>query len=128
MQTREPEELLSTPELLRHAVAEAKLLARAELVHAKLELQDEIHKAKTGGIALGAAAVLALCGLAMALVALALLLPLPHAAAIGIGAFVLLTAAAIAALIGIRRLPKEPMKRTRSRLLEDVKLTREQLA
>lgn len=125
---REPEELLSTPELLRHAVAEAKLLARAELVHAKLELRDELQKAKTGGIALGAAAVLGLCGLALALAALALLLPLPHAAAIGIGAAVLLMAAALAAFIGVRKVPKDPMKRTRSRLLEDVKLTREQLA
>ena len=68
-------ESLSTAELVRHAIEEAKLLARAEVLHAKKELQEEIKAARTAGILLGAGAVLALVGLCALFIAAGLALP-----------------------------------------------------
>jgi Flp pilus assembly protein TadB len=123
-----PERELSTPELVRHALEEAKLLARAEVAHARLEIEEELRGARTAGIALGAAATLGLCGLALLLVTLAAALPMALWGATLIVALGVLTIAAVAGAIGARRLPKKPLERTRSRLFEDLKLTRERLA
>ncbi|MBX5481125.1 MAG: phage holin family protein [Myxococcaceae bacterium] len=125
---REPESELSTRELVQHAITEAKLLARAEIEHARLELKAELREARTAAIAFGVGAVLALCGLAVLFVALALVLPMSDAAGALLVGIVLLIVAGIAALVGARRVPKKPMERTRERLLSDVKLTRERFA
>lgn len=118
----------STRALLEHATREAKLLAQAEILHAKLELRDELRKAVGAGIALGTAAVLGLCGLTLLFVAVAFALPIAGWGASLIVGLALLTISGIAAAIGYRKLPKKPMQRTRERLLEDVRLTRERLA
>jgi predicted ABC-class ATPase len=69
-------EALSTVELIRHAIEEAKLLARAEVLHAKKELREELHRGVVAGILLGSAGALALAGLAALFVAAGLALPL----------------------------------------------------
>lgn len=122
---RHPEADLSTADLIRHAVNEAKLLARAEVTHAKMELKQELHAARNAGIALGAALVLALTGVALLFVALALALPIGEGLAALLVGVVLLGIAAIAGLAGAKKLPKQPMYRTRDRLLSDVTLTKE---
>ena len=125
---RVPERDLSTAELFRHAIDEAKLLARAEVEHAKLEMKAELREAMTAGIALGVGAVLALVGLTLLFVAIVVALPIPEwgsALIVAAGVFVI---AAIAAAIGMRRLPKKPMDRTKRRLMSDVQLTRERYA
>ncbi len=123
-----PERELSTSELIRHALDEARLLARAEVAHARLELREELRAARAAGIALGVAATLGLCGLALLFVALAAALPLELWGAASIVALVLFAIAGIAAAIGARRFPKRPLERTRSRLLDDLQVTRERLA
>ena len=84
MQTTEQEQLhgLSTADLVRHALEEARLLAKAEVLHAKEELKQELGAAKTAGILLGACATLALTALSVLFVALALALPLPPVASL----------------------------------------------
>ncbi len=124
----QPERELSTSELVRHALEEAKLLARAEVAHARLELQAELREARNAGIALGVAATLGLCGLTLLFVALAAALPMETWGAALIVGLGLLTFAGIAAAIGLRRLPKKPLERTRARLFDDLQFTRERLA
>lgn len=118
---------LPTAHLVRQALEEAKLLARAEVLHAKAELRQELKRAKVGGIVLGAALALALCGLPLLFVALALALPMSQPlAALAVGG-ALLVLAAVLAMAGVKRLPKNPMARTQQRLREDVLLTKEHL-
>lgn len=120
-------ETLSTAELVRHALAEARLLVKAEVLHAKKELREEVKAAQTSGILLGVAATLALCGLAALIVAGGLALPLR--AWLGVllaGVFVLLVAGGLA-WAGIKRLPKKPLPHTQERLKADFDLARETL-
>lgn len=118
---------LSTPELIRHALAEAKLLARAEVLHAKHEMKKELARAKTAGILVGAAGLLAISGLSVLFMALAAALGLPHAVGAVIVGVVLLVAAGTLGFIAYKRVPKEPMSRTQQRLKDDLHLTREHL-
>ncbi len=118
---------ISTAELIRHALEETKLLAKAEVLHAKRELKEDLGKAKTSGIFLGAAAVLALCALAALFVAVGIALPISDALGTALMAGVLLLVAGGLGLFGVKKLPKKPMAKTTERLKEDVALTKEQL-
>ncbi len=120
-------ESLSTADLIRHALAEAKLLVKAEVLHAKKELREEIKAARTSGILLGAGGVLGLVGLTLLFVALGLALPLgPALGTLVVGA-VLLLIAGLCVFMGVKRLPKKPLPHTQERLKEDFLLTRETL-
>ncbi len=122
-----PERALPTSDLLRHALSEAKLLARAEVMHAKLELRAELKAATRAGIGLGVAGTLGLVGLTLLFATLALALPVSGwLGMLLVGLFVLAVAGA-AGLYGYKKLPKEPMARTRARLLDDVTLAKEHL-
>jgi Flp pilus assembly protein TadB len=126
----EPQQLreMSTPALVRQAMSEVKLLAKAEMQHARLELNEELRQARTAGILLGCCAALLLCGASVAFVGVALALPISEtAAAFIVGGFLLLTAAVCGA-IGYRRLPKKPMQKTQQRIKEDLSVARKQLA
>lgn len=120
-----PERELSTAQLFRHALEETKLLARAEVEHAKLEMKAELREALTAGIAIGVGAVLGLCGLTLLFMAIVVALPIVEWGAALIVGGALLFIAAISAAIGVRRLPKKPMDRTQQRLKRNVELTRE---
>jgi hypothetical protein len=117
-----------TAELFRHALEEVRLLARAELLHAKHELRDELKAAKRTGILMGAGAALALSGVTLLFVALAGVLPLAFPLAALLVGIVLLGAAATAGWLGYRQMPRQPLPRTRERLMADLNLTREQFA
>jgi hypothetical protein len=118
---------LPTTELLRHAVLEARLLARAEVLYARAELKAELKAARTSAILLGAGLALALAGLAALFVALALLLPLAEPlAALVVGAALLLLALGLA-LLASKRFPRKPLPRTQERLRTGVSLMREEL-
>ena len=118
---------LSTVELVRRALDETRLLARAEVLHAKQELKEELRAAKASGILLGAGLTLGLCGLTILFVAIVVALPIAEwASALIVGGALILLAAALA-LAGVKRLPKKPLEHTQERLKEDVTLTREQL-
>jgi hypothetical protein len=120
-------ETLSTPELIRHALAETRLLVKAEVMHAKKELQHELKAAKTAGIFLGAGAVLALTSLAVLFVALGLALPVVAALGVAIVGVVLLAVAGLLLFLGSKRIPKKPLEHTQERLKADFQMTRETL-
>lgn len=119
---------LSTAELVRHALDEAKLLVKAEVLAAKRELKEELVAAKRAGILLGASAVLALCGLAALFVALGIALPGAPGWGVAIVAVLLLAIAGGLAFYGVKRVPKKPMERTVDRIKTDIAVTREQFA
>ena len=120
-------ESLSTAELVRHAIEEAKLLARAEVLHAKKELQEELKAARTAGILLGAGAVLALVGLCALFIAAGLALPLAAWLGVLLVGVVLLLLAGGLAFTGVKRLPKKPLVHKQERLKTDLTRTREAL-
>jgi tetrahydromethanopterin S-methyltransferase subunit F len=119
---------MSTPELVRQAISELKLLARAELLYAREELKQDLRRARVAGILIGAALALVLCGLTLIFVAIALALPLPEPGATLLVSLVLIGTGAACAALGYRRLPKKPLQHTQQRLKEDLLLTREEFA
>jgi hypothetical protein len=120
-------ESLSTAELIRHAIEEARLLARAEVLHAKKELQGELKAARTAGILLGAGAVLGLVALTALFVAVGLVLPVAEWLGVLLVGVALLLLAGGLAFAGVKRLPKKPLPHTQERLKEDITRTRETL-
>ena len=118
---------MSTVELVRHAMTEMKLLIRAEALHARTELKEELGEARTAGILLGGALLLAPAGLAVALMAIVLALPEPRWVPALVLGLVVLALAALLAFLAMRKLPKQPLARTRDRLKLDWMLTREEL-
>ena len=118
---------MSTSQVVRTALEEARLLVKAEVLHAKAELRDELKKARTSGILFGAALPLALSGVTLLFVALALALPLAEPLAAVLVGVALLLVAGLLAFLGVKKVPKKPLQHTQSRLKEDYTLTREQL-
>jgi Putative Actinobacterial Holin-X, holin superfamily III len=118
---------MSTVELFRHALDEARLLVRAEVLIARQELRDELAAAKVAGILLGAGGVLGLVGLTLLFVAAAVALPLPQWLGALVLGVVILAVAAICAFAGTKRLPKRPLPRTQERVRTDLAVAREQL-
>ena len=118
---------MSTVDLVRHAMTEMKLLVRAEVLHARTELREELTEARNAGIMIGAAVFLAPAGLAIALMAIVLALPLVQWLSALVLGVVVLAVAGVLALFAVTRLPKQPLARTRDRLKLDWMLTREEL-
>lgn len=115
---------MATTELVHHALDELKLLVRAEVLHAKQELREELAQTKLVAILLGAGVGVALCGLSVLFVALAVALPLPEGWAMLVVGLALLVAAGVCAGLGYRKLPRKPMSKTRKRIREDVAMVR----
>jgi Putative Actinobacterial Holin-X, holin superfamily III len=122
-----PEAGLSTNELVLRAMNEARLLAKAELLHAKVELTQEVRAARFAGVFLGSAAALALVGLALLLTAVADALPLRLWEGALLVAGAVLVLAALCGAIGWRRLPRKPMRHTLERLSLDLEELQRQL-
>jgi len=118
---------LSTPDLFRHVLDEARLLVRAEVLVVREELKHEVTRARTAGILAGAALVLVLSGVAVLLVALAAALPLTLWLAAVIVGVALLLVAALLGFLAWKRAPLRPMERSQARLRQDLALTRETL-
>ncbi|MFL5319659.1 MAG: phage holin family protein [Myxococcaceae bacterium] len=119
---------MPTADLVRHAVDEARLLVKAEVLNAKLEIKEELQLAKKTGIFIGAAAVLALCGLSSLFVALGIALPGAPGWGVLIVGVLQLAAAGGLGYMAMKKLPKKPMNRTIDRLKTDIAVTREQFA
>ena len=118
---------MSTPDLVRHAMTEMKLLVRAEVVHARAELKQELREARNAGILFGAALFLAPAGLGIALMAIVLALPVVQWASAVVLGLVVLLLAGLLVFLAVKRLPRQPLARTRDRLKLDWMLTREEL-
>jgi 4-hydroxybenzoate polyprenyltransferase len=119
---------ISTPDLVRLALEEARLLARAEVKHAKEELKAELRSAKMSAVLMGAGGALALCAVSILLVALALLLPVSEPLAVGLVGVVTLALGGGAVLWGVRALPRKPLPKTQERLKRDMAIARERLS
>lgn len=122
-----PAEELSTVELMKVAVSEARELMRTEVALAKDEVHRELTGVKRSAVSFGVTAALVFLGVAMLLIAWALAFfpnPIPSAIAGG----VLLVGAAIAGFIGYRAVPKRPLAATKARLETDVQVLKEGLA
>ncbi|QSQ22245.1 phage holin family protein [Pyxidicoccus parkwayensis] len=120
-------ESLSTAELIRHALTESRLLVRAELLHAKKELRDEMKAARTAGIFIGAGAVLSLIALSCLFVGAGLAIPLGEPWNVLLLGVVVLAISGLLLFLGVKRLPKKPLPHTQERLKMDFQLTRETL-
>ena len=118
---------MSTVELVRHAMTEMKLLVRAELLHARAELKQELKEARNAGILIGAAVFLAPAGLAIALLAIVFALPTAQWVAALVLGLVVLALAGLLVFLAVKKLPRHPLARTRDRLKLDWMLTREEL-
>jgi putative superfamily III holin-X len=119
---------MPTSELVRLALEEARLLARAEVLHAKQELKSELKAAKASGILIGAGGAVALCSISVLLVALALLFPIAEPLAVAIVGVAVLVIGVGLALAGVRKLPRKPLPRTQERLKRDMAIARERLS
>ena len=118
---------MSTVELVRHAMTEMKLLVRAEMLHARTEMKQELREARNAGILLGLAVLLAPAGVAVAAMAIVLAFSAEQWLAALVIGVILLLLAALLAFFAVKRLPKKPLARTRDRLKLDWMLTREEL-
>ena len=118
---------LSTVELVRHAMTEMKLLVRAEMLHARTEMKQELREARNAGILLGLSLLLAPAGVGVAAMAIVLAFSAEQWVAALVLGVILLLAAALLALFAVKRLPKKPLARTRDRLKLDWMLTREEI-
>ena len=125
---RETLETIPTGALLKLAVSDIKLLAKAELLQARLELKEELLQAKSAGILLGGCVGLLISGAGVAFVGVALALPIAEPAAAFIVAAFLLMVAAVCGAAGYRLLPKKPMQKTQQRIKEDLAFARDRLA
>lgn len=119
----------STPtvDLLKEAISDTRELVQTEIALAKEEVRAEITRAKIAGMALGAALCAAMIGVTMLFVALALAIQLSALPALIIGV-ALLVVAALGVLLGYKRIPLNPLPRTRARVEEDVRILKEHLA
>jgi hypothetical protein len=106
-------------ELLRTAFDEARELASAELALAKTEFAEASKAALTTVVAASAAAALGFVALVMLVIGGLLAVGASLAEALFAGGVLFLLAATGAIFAGIRLAPKEPMKRTRTRLQSD---------
>ena len=118
---------MSTVELVRHAMTEMKLLIRAEMLHARMELRAELKEARNAGILIGMALFLAPAGLAIALLAIVLGLPIAQWLSALVLGLIVLAVAGLLAFLALKKLPRRPLARTRDRLKLDWMLTREDL-
>ncbi|MDB4945135.1 MAG: hypothetical protein JWP97_4669 [Labilithrix sp.] len=118
---------VSTTDLVREALDEAKELVRLEVQLAKADAREEILQVKRSGVLFGIAFGAALIGLALLGVALVLALGGTALVALAVaGGFLVL--AGVLGYVGYGMLPKAPLEKTRSRLNNDVKQLKEHIA
>jgi uncharacterized membrane protein YqjE len=116
----------TTGELLREGLEETRRLVQLEVSLARGEVRKELAQARTGAIAFGIAAVVAIAALAMLLVAIPLAFGASACTACVV-AGVLALVSGTAAVVGWKSLPKELLGTTRSRLESDYKQLKERI-
>lgn len=119
---------MSTAALLKQAMSEIKLLARAEVLHARLELEEARHRARAAGVLLGIGLAFCSCAVSVALVGVALALPISKTAAAFVVAGFVLAVGLVCSAVAYKRWPRKPMQRTQHRIKEDLAISKEQLA
>lgn len=127
MQVIPPPSEIPLSMLVRQAIDEARTLAKLEVQLAKNEVRREAKEVATSAVSFGVAAVLALLAAVMLLFALVLALGMTplRTLLVAVGLLVL---GGIAALWGVRALPKKPLSLTRGRIERDVRELKEHIA
>jgi len=119
-----PRDALSTGELLKEAIDEAKELVRVEVQLAKDEVKREVKEARSAAIGFAVAGACSMLALTMLAVALVLAIGgTVLAALIVAGGF--LVVCGVAAVVGWSFVPKKLMASTRRRLVTDVNQMKE---
>ncbi|MFZ5895084.1 MAG: phage holin family protein [Myxococcota bacterium] len=121
------EEQVSTVELAKQALTEAKELLELEIQLAKVEAREELKRVKSAAIAGGVAFALVLLGLSACVTAIILAIGVAAVYALAV-AGVLLLAGGAAAAYAYSTVPKAPLDQTRERLKDDIKRLREHTA
>lgn len=124
---RSPLEELSTADLVKDVLTEARELVKLEVDLARSEVEGEVAELVQSAFALGASVVAALLFLAMISVAVVVALGGTSLAAIGVGV-VFAVASGVTGWVGYRKLPKKPLARTRRRLRADLQQLKEHVA
>ena len=119
---------MSTAALLKQAMSEIKLLARAEVLHARLELEEARHRARAAGVLLGIGLAFFSCAVSVALVGVALALPISKTAAPFLVAGFVLAVGLICSAVAYKRWPRKLMQKTQNRIKDDLAISRKQLA
>ncbi len=123
-------ESLSTRELLSRVLAESRVLLRKEIALAKAEVSADLKSEARMAKALGAGALLGLCGLTLAFVTVILVLAavMPAWLASLIVTLLVLATAGIVAGIGWGKRVRSPLELTRRHLRDDMHWMKERLA
>jgi len=117
---------LATSELFRQLLEDTRNLVRLEVALAREEIQDELAGAKSGGMALGAAGVLAVSAFTMFMVAIANAWHLTWFSSLIIG-IILMSMSGVMALYGWHDLPKKPLPETKERVSFDLQRLAERI-
>lgn len=125
--TGSPSASAPTHELVRDTLEQTRELIRIEFALARDELNDDLKKAKRGGVWAGVGVVFASGMLAALILALVLALGGTAVAALAVaGGCAVLTAAC--GTIAFQTLPRAPLQRTRARLESEVNQLKEHVA
>lgn len=114
-------------DLIRDVLGDTGELVRIEVALARDEVRREVTAARTGAIALGAAAAASVAAITMFAVAIVLRFELGWVGALVAGA-ILLGAALVLGLVGWKALPTSPMGETKGRLQQNVERLKERIA
>jgi len=117
---------VSSTELVREAMLEAKELVKLEVALAREEVKREVLATKGAAIALGVGTALLSVGLSLVLVSLALAL-FPGPIPLLVLGLILAGGAALAGSAGMKLLPKKPLAETLRRLETDIETVKEHL-
>lgn len=122
----DPRPVVSTGDLIRQTLDEAKALLSTEIALARDEAKSQITAMKRFAIAAGIAFVTTMIGLSMLILALILHIA-PRPLTGGLIGGVMLAVSAVAAIAGYLWLPKKIAEQTRARLNADAQILKERL-
>jgi hypothetical protein len=114
----------SASQLVREALDDMRVLARAEVQLAKEDVREDLRRVEGAAIGFGAAAACALLVLVLLIVALVLAIG-PSAIAALLVAAGFLGLGVVAGAVGYAAMPRKPLDRTRQRLGTDVRELKE---
>lgn len=118
---------MPTLTLVKHALTEAQLLARAEVAHAKFEISEEIGQIKNVAVYAVGAIIGAAVAIGLLLMGIACLLPLPTWAGALIFGVLAAGGAGWLGYAAYKRLPSNVLAETTKRLKKDFELAKEEL-
>jgi hypothetical protein len=127
-QRAEPGDGESTAELLRQALEDVQDLARAQVALAGKELGSEARDIAIVSLVLAASIAIGVCAIALGVGALVVAFGGTLDGALGVAAGILAIAAACGIALGITKMPRGIMPRTRGRVARDISEVKDHFA